>query len=193
MYYLVSRSKWPRAQRHELPSLALTLGSWVRIPLGAWMFSVYMRLFCVCVVLCLGRGLATSWSIIRPRSPIVCEKMITELNKRHGSWMGWKSHCKKSYLVTSCDEERILIHSSYRQMKAPDSCNQVWCRQAVVLCVLCTNCKKWMQTESHVHSLASYSKPSTDLSWILYCQWHSFTIVFRILFFLHRFAVIPTA
>jgi hypothetical protein len=42
-----------------LPSLARKLGSWVRIPLRAWMFSV-----CVCVYvflcLCTGRGLATS-------------------------------------------------------------------------------------------------------------------------------------
>jgi hypothetical protein len=34
-------------------SLARTLGSWVR------MFVVYMRLFCVCVTLCVGSGLAT--------------------------------------------------------------------------------------------------------------------------------------
>jgi hypothetical protein len=28
-------------------------------PTHAWMFGVCMRLFCVCVVLCLGRGFAT--------------------------------------------------------------------------------------------------------------------------------------
>jgi hypothetical protein len=37
------RSQWPRALT------ALTLGSWVRIPLEAWML---VCLFCVCVVLC---------------------------------------------------------------------------------------------------------------------------------------------
>jgi hypothetical protein len=47
------------ALRRELSSLARTLGLWVRIPLKAWMFGVCMRLFCVCVVLCLGSGLAT--------------------------------------------------------------------------------------------------------------------------------------
>jgi hypothetical protein len=47
------RSQWPRGLRHELSSLARTLGSWVRILLGAWM-SV-----CVCVALCVGSGLAT--------------------------------------------------------------------------------------------------------------------------------------
>jgi hypothetical protein len=50
---VVSRSKARTA------SLALTLGSCVRIPLTACMFGVCMCLFCVCVVLCLGRGLAT--------------------------------------------------------------------------------------------------------------------------------------
>jgi hypothetical protein len=46
--------------KHELPSLAWTLESWVRIPLKAWIFGVCMRLFSVCTVPCLGRGLATS-------------------------------------------------------------------------------------------------------------------------------------
>jgi hypothetical protein len=32
----------------------------VRIPLKSWMFGVYMCLFCVCAVLCLGRGLCDS-------------------------------------------------------------------------------------------------------------------------------------
>jgi hypothetical protein len=54
------RSQWPRGLRHKPSSPARTLGSWVRIPLGAWMFDV--RLFCVCVVLCVGSGLETGWS-----------------------------------------------------------------------------------------------------------------------------------
>jgi hypothetical protein len=32
----------------------------VRIPLRTWMFGTCMCLFCVCVALCLGRGLAAS-------------------------------------------------------------------------------------------------------------------------------------
>jgi hypothetical protein len=62
-------------------SLALTLGSWVRIPLKTWMFGVC--LLCVC-------GMIT-----RPRSPTICDKMITEVNKKLRAWMGWKSHWKK--------------------------------------------------------------------------------------------------
>jgi hypothetical protein len=72
-------------------------GSWVRIPLKAWMFDVCMHLFCICVVLCLGSGLATSWSLLQGVLLSV-KKMITELNKRPGSWMGWKSHWKKNRL-----------------------------------------------------------------------------------------------
>jgi hypothetical protein len=52
------RSQWSRGVMHELSSLARTLASWVWIPFKAWM-SVCVRLFCVCVVLCVGRGLTT--------------------------------------------------------------------------------------------------------------------------------------
>jgi hypothetical protein len=49
------RSQWPRGPRHEQSLPARTLGSWVRIPLEAWMS--------VCVYLCCsvytGSGLAT--------------------------------------------------------------------------------------------------------------------------------------
>jgi hypothetical protein len=38
---------------------------WVRIPQKPWIFSMCMCLFCVCVVLCLGRGLATSWTSVK--------------------------------------------------------------------------------------------------------------------------------
>jgi hypothetical protein len=60
----------PRGLRHEPSSLARTLGSWVRIPLKA-MDVCYVRLCCVCVVLCLGRGLATCWSLVQGVLPYV--------------------------------------------------------------------------------------------------------------------------
>jgi hypothetical protein len=47
-YFPEGRSQWLRDLRQELSSLARTLGSWVRIPLEAWM-SVFM----------LGSGLTT--------------------------------------------------------------------------------------------------------------------------------------
>jgi hypothetical protein len=58
------------------------------------MFGVYMCLFCVCVVLCLGRGLATSWSIVQGVLPIV---------NRSGDWNAARAHkgCRafKNYIV----------------------------------------------------------------------------------------------
>jgi hypothetical protein len=67
----------------ELSSFARTLWSWVRIPLTAWMFGVYMRLFCICAVLCLCSGLATSWSVVQGVLPIV---------NRSGNWKGAGVH-----------------------------------------------------------------------------------------------------
>jgi hypothetical protein len=55
----LSRSQWPRCLGHELSSRVQTLGSWVRIPLKAWM-SV-----CVYSVFVLGSGLATGWSFVQ--------------------------------------------------------------------------------------------------------------------------------
>jgi hypothetical protein len=49
-----------------------------------------MRLFCVCVVLYVGSGLATDLSLVQGVIPSV--KMITELKKRPGPC---KSHLKK--------------------------------------------------------------------------------------------------
>jgi hypothetical protein len=46
-----SRSQWLRGLRHELSSPARTLGSWVQIPLEAWM-SVCAFLLCLCCSVC---------------------------------------------------------------------------------------------------------------------------------------------
>jgi hypothetical protein len=51
-----------------------SLGSRDRGSNPTWMFGVVMRLFCVCVVLCLGRGLATSWSPVQGVLPSVNEQ-----------------------------------------------------------------------------------------------------------------------
>jgi hypothetical protein len=58
MHVCVCPSQWPRGLRHELSSLARILGSWVRIPIKAWLF-VCVHLFCVYVVLCVGSDFAT--------------------------------------------------------------------------------------------------------------------------------------
>jgi hypothetical protein len=42
------RSRWSHDLWHELSSLARTLGSWVRIPLKAWMYGVCAFILCLC-------------------------------------------------------------------------------------------------------------------------------------------------
>jgi hypothetical protein len=50
--YSLGRSQWPRSLRHELPSLARTLGSWVPIPLEVWMsVCVYSGFVLFCVLI----------------------------------------------------------------------------------------------------------------------------------------------
>jgi hypothetical protein len=39
------QSQWPRGQKHEMSSPAQTLGSWIRIPLEAWMFVCVYSVF----------------------------------------------------------------------------------------------------------------------------------------------------
>jgi hypothetical protein len=57
LLWMMNQSQWPRSLRYEMSSLVRTRGSWVQIPLKAWIF------FCVySVFLCVGRGLATGWS-----------------------------------------------------------------------------------------------------------------------------------
>jgi len=54
-FIIPRRSQCPSRLKHVLSSATRTLGSWVRIPLEAWMC---VRVFLCCVVLCVARGLA---------------------------------------------------------------------------------------------------------------------------------------
>jgi hypothetical protein len=47
---VLRRSQWPRGLGHESSSLARTLGSWVRIPLKAWMSVCGFILYLCCPV-----------------------------------------------------------------------------------------------------------------------------------------------
>jgi hypothetical protein len=56
---------------------------------------VCMRLFCVCVVLCVGSGLATDWSLVQGVLPTVYRNKklkkrakIQQKGCRDGRWMG---------------------------------------------------------------------------------------------------------
>jgi hypothetical protein len=77
------RSQWPCGLRHELPSLACTLGSWVRIPLYAW---ISVCVYSFCVVLCVGSGLAMGWSHFQGVLPTLYR--IKKLKKRPRSNKG---------------------------------------------------------------------------------------------------------
>jgi hypothetical protein len=63
------RSQWPRRLRHEPSSPARILGWSVRIPLEAWMSPC--AFIHVCIVLCVGSGLATGWSPVQGVLPTV--------------------------------------------------------------------------------------------------------------------------
>jgi hypothetical protein len=69
-------SQWPRDLRHEPSSPARTLGSWVLIPLKAWIF-VYE------FILCVGSSLATGWSPVQGVLPTVYK--IKKLKRRSSS------------------------------------------------------------------------------------------------------------
>jgi hypothetical protein len=89
VFWIMSRPQWPRGLRHEISSPAWTLGSWVRIPLEAWMF------VCVCSVFVLSSvssGLATGWSLVQGVLPTVYKCKITEPHKRRPRPdMGWSA------------------------------------------------------------------------------------------------------
>jgi hypothetical protein len=70
-------SPWSRGLRHELSWLAPTLESSVQIPLNTWM---PVCVYSVCVVLCVGSGLATSRSLAQGVLPTVYR--IKKLKKR---------------------------------------------------------------------------------------------------------------
>jgi hypothetical protein len=63
------------------------------------MFGVCMCLFCVCVVPCLGRGLATSRSPVQGVLPSV--KVIMKLKAEAGVQKGCRASEKKLYVYTS--------------------------------------------------------------------------------------------
>jgi hypothetical protein len=75
---------WSKA----LSLLTRTLGLWVQIPLKAWMFGVYMRLFCVCVFLCLGSSLAMGWPLIQGGLPPVKKWLRNWIRGLGPEWPG---------------------------------------------------------------------------------------------------------
>jgi hypothetical protein len=64
-----SRSQWKLGLRHELSSPSQTLGSWVLVPLEAWLF---VSFYCVFVLSCVSIDHATGWSPTQGVLPTVC-------------------------------------------------------------------------------------------------------------------------
>ena len=73
---LCSRPQWPRGLRRRSAAVRL-LGSWVRIPKGAW------KLFCCeCCVCCQVEVSATSWPLVQG-SPTNCGASLCVTSKPH--------------------------------------------------------------------------------------------------------------
>jgi hypothetical protein len=82
-YITCCRSQSPRGLRHELFSPAWTLGSWVRIPLKAWMFVYVYSMF---VLSCVGSGLATVWFPFQVVLPTVYKIKRLKWNEAFHEW-----------------------------------------------------------------------------------------------------------
>jgi hypothetical protein len=85
-----------------------TLGSWVRIPLEAWMF---VWVYSVFVLSCVGSGLATGWSLVQGVLPTVYKCKITEPhNEEAKARYGLERHIRrrryKLVIKNSCINSR---------------------------------------------------------------------------------------
>jgi hypothetical protein len=96
------RSQWSRGLMHELSSLARKLGSWVRIPVKAWM-SVCVSFVFVCFPVC--RQRPCDGFITRPRSATGCVKRSRN----------WKSDQGKTNGCRGIDRYRT-VSFSYRNV-----------------------------------------------------------------------------
>jgi hypothetical protein len=103
----ISRLQWPRGLRHELFSLAWTLGSWVRMPLKACIY------VCDYSVFVLGSGLVTDWSPVQGVLPTVLglrnwsetKRFTNSLCSKLGAT--WKRESERETLVDSQVEEQM--------------------------------------------------------------------------------------
>jgi hypothetical protein len=84
-----SRSQWTRGLRHKLSSLTLTLKSWVRIPLKAWISVLCAFILCLCCSVC--RQRPCDGLIPRPRRPTDYVQDQETEKKGQGPTKGWRA------------------------------------------------------------------------------------------------------
>jgi hypothetical protein len=99
-YIYICLSQWPCGLRHEMSSPAWALGSWVRIPLEAWMFVCVYSVF---VLSSVGSGLAdhSSKESYQPSRSVRLWNLI-----RGGlgpTWAGAPYKKKKNIYITGYD------------------------------------------------------------------------------------------
>jgi hypothetical protein len=129
MNYLCSLERWDRGFEHHSRYRCLC-----------------MRLFCVCVVLRVGSGLATGLSLVHGVLPSV-QKIITELTKRPGPSKGCRAIGKKNSFsdmiliiqteslnyITSSSYSGALLHKPVVCLTTQEIPSIVWTRKFVTL------------------------------------------------------------
>jgi len=105
--FILSRSQWPRSLRYVVYSTAWTLGSRVRIPLGAF---IYVRVFLCCVVLCRQRpcvGLIPRPGCLnRCRNRIISSEV--KILNRNSPWMAYS--LKEDECINGCRSLKLMFY-----------------------------------------------------------------------------------
>jgi hypothetical protein len=163
--------------RHVLSSIARRPGSWVRIPHKAWMFFTCMCLFCV--VLCLSRDLATSWSPVRGILPSVknyheteksalCSKVGARGKKknifrRDSPWslpqmIGWDCPNSWSQLKARQFFFRLPLATRWQYFSTPVYLIQIFLWNSLSLITICLlQCRPSMRSYNRLHASKFWS------------------------------------
>jgi hypothetical protein len=118
------------------PRPLTTLWAFTACYRDSFTFLLFMCLFCVCVVLCLGRGLATSWSLVQGVLPTVNDHETEKSEARvHGGCRASekKIHCTliiwyyqdmslmflHIFLILNCDCFSAIYSTCYSYFDPP--------------------------------------------------------------------------
>jgi hypothetical protein len=110
------RSQWERGLRAEMSSPAQTLGSWVRIPLEAWLSA---RVSSVFVLSCVGSGLATGLITVQEFLPTVYKihswRLIDGKQARGPNTKGRRRRRRSDSLILRNAKIHHRLHKSSKQ------------------------------------------------------------------------------